>query len=277
MNSFEVDLLGYRHTIHVFEAPDERASVVAIHGFGTSGQSFRHAAPMLNAAGITVIAPDQLGFGDSEKPEAGYSLHLYAQLVIETVESTGIRNPVLLGHSAGGKVAAAAAALFRDSFSGLVLVNTGGFSVLAPILVLADSFLFRIVDTPFFRKRILKRFQIAETVETPEQWEAFRRFHGENAALDIDRSGLRPAVRGIDIPTLVVWGVEDRMIPNGTIARIRRDIPHTSVVTMPDSGHAPMRDEPEKFAAHVADFVLNIAAGSTGPDLHTIGQSGSDD
>lgn len=277
MNSLEVDLLGYRHNIHIFEASEERAVVLAIHGFGTSGSSFRHVAPSLNAAGITVIAPDQLGFGDSAKPEAGYSLHLYAQLLIETVDTIGIRKPVLLGHSAGGKVSAAAVALFPGSFSGLVLVNSGGFSTLAPILLLADTFLFRIADTAFFRKRILRRFQISETVETPEQWEAFRRFHGENAALDIDRSGLRPAVRAIDLPTTIIWGVQDRMIPPGTVERIQRDIPHASVVEMQDSGHSPMRDEPEKFAQYVSDFALNNGAVSNGSGRRMTSRNDSGD
>ena len=54
------------------------------------------------------------------------------------------------------------------------------------------------MDRPFFRKRILRPFKIAETIETPEQWEAFRRFHGCNAALDIDRSELRQQVRSIE-------------------------------------------------------------------------------
>lgn len=255
MNSQQVSLLGYRHTVHSFPSNAERHGLLAIHGFGASGRSFRYAAPMLTEAGVSIVAPDQLNFGESEKPEDGYSLHLYAQLVLETSAAMGLDRPYLLGHSAGGKIAVVTAALFPDSFAGLILVNSGGFSALARVLLLADTPLFHLADTRFFRKRILKRFQIGETVEEPEQWEAFRRFHGQNAALDIDRTGLRPTVQALTMPTLVIWGVKDRMIPRGTVDRIVRDIPHAEVIEMAESGHSPFYDDPETFSQHVVSFL----------------------
>jgi pimeloyl-ACP methyl ester carboxylesterase len=257
MNSRRVSLLGLDHMVHFFEAEPASHTVLAIHGFGTSGRSFRHTAPFLNAQGVRIVAPDQLNFGDSEKPQAGYSLRLYAQLAVETCLACSLERPWLMGHSAGGKVAAATVGLYPDHFSGLILVNSGGFSVLAPVLLLADTPLFHLADTRFFRRHILRRFSIAETIEAPEQWEAFRRFQGDNAALDIDRSGLRTKVQSIRLPTAVIWGLKDRMIPAGTPRRIQRDIPHAKVIEMPDSGHSPMYNEPERFAGHVADFMFN--------------------
>jgi 3-oxoadipate enol-lactonase len=241
--------------VHVYKAEPERHTVLAVHGFGTSGRCFRHSAPFLNERGISVVAPDQLNFGDSEKPQDGYSLHLYAQLIQETCLELDLERPFLLGHSAGGKVAAATAALFPDTFRGLILVNTGGFSILAPVLLMADTPLFHLADTEFFRRRILRRFKVHDTIETPEQWEAFRRFQGDNAALDIDRSGLRSKVRAIRLPTRVIWGMQDRMIPPGTIRRIASDIPHADIIEMRDSGHSPLSDAPAEFAGHVSDFL----------------------
>jgi len=282
MNSQQVNLLGYKHMVHSFPAKTERHSLLAIHGFGASGQSFRFAAPMLTEAGVSIVAPDQLNFGESERPEGGYSLYLYAQLTLEASTAMELERPFLLGHSAGGKIAVVTAALFPDAFSGLILVIPGGFSVLARVLLLADSSLFRLVDTPFFRKRILSRFRIAETVEAPEQWEAFCRFHGENASLDIDRSGLRQSVRSISMPTLVIWGARDRMIPRGTLKRIGRDIPHAKIVVMDDSGHSPMYDDPDEFSRLVIAFleqdnVSRIPEGWSPPGPHTPDQSGSGD
>lgn len=282
MNSQRVSLLGYQHMVHSFPADVERHSLLAIHGFGTSGQSFQYAAPMLTDAGISIIAPDQLNFGESEKPEEGYSLHLYAQLALETSTAMQLEHPFLLGHSAGGKIAVVTAALFPDAFSGLILVNPEGFSALARLLLMADSSLFRLVDTPFFRKRILSRFRISETVETPEQWEAFCRFHGENAALDIDRSGLRQSVRSISMPTLVIWGTGDRIIPRGTVKRIVHDIPHATIAKMDGSGHSPMYDDPEEFSRLVIAFIekndfSRMPAGYRPPGSRTTDRSDSGD
>lgn len=251
-----VELLGYRHAIHTFDAEEAVTSVLAIHGFGASGRSYRHVAPMYADAGVSIVAPDQLNFGESEKPEDGYSLRMYAQLAVEVLDHVGLERPFLMGHSAGGKVAAVTAALFPERFQGLILVNSGGFSRLAPVLLLADTPLFHIADTRFFRRWILGRFSIGETVEAEEQWEAFRRFHGENAALDIDRSDLRQAVRAISMPTQVVWGMQDRMIPSSTVDRIRSDIPNAEVVRLTDAGHTPMRDSPQAFADSTLEFIL---------------------
>lgn len=255
MNSRRVTLLGHEHVIHSFPAALSRYDVLAVHGFGTSGRCFRYPAPFLRAAGVSITAPDQLGFGESEKPESGYSLRLYAQLLVEAADEAHLESPFLMGHSAGGKVAAVAAALFPDRFRGLILVNSGGFSILAPVLLLADGPLFSVADSRFFRKRILRFFGIAETLETPEQWEAFRRFQGENWALDVDRSGLRQAIRSISMPTQVIWGLSDRMIPRGTIGRILRDIPHARVSEMSKAGHAPFYDDPETFSRFLVEFL----------------------
>lgn len=270
MDSQFITLLGFRHHVYTYPAvPPEQHCVLALHGFGTTGRSFRHASDLINAAGITIVAPDQLNFGKSDKPEDGYSLYQYAQLTVDAKHALGLERPVLMGHSAGGKVAAATVALFPNEFSGLILVNTGGFSIMAPLLLLADTRLLHLLDHPFLRRIILSRFGVAATLEAPEQWEAFLRLHGSNADLDIDRAGLRQAVQKISIPTRVIWGQLDKMIPKNTLARIHRDIPHAEIVAIDNAGHSPMKDQPEAFARHVIDFVratgLETETGSDGP------------
>ncbi|HUF09708.1 MAG TPA: alpha/beta hydrolase [Rhodothermales bacterium] len=257
-NSTTITLEGYRNRIHDFSPDGEaRHTVLALHGFGTTGGSFRHAAPYLSQNAVRLVAPDQLGFGGSDKPSGVYSLDLYTKLTLAAADRLALDRPYLLGHSAGGKVAAATVARYPDRFAGLILVNTGGFSILAPILLLADTPLFRIVDRPFFRRRILGQFGIAQTVESPEQWEAFRRIRGNNRALDIDAAGYREAVRSIKLPVLLIWGLKDRMLPRGTPKRVLRDLPQTKFVPIPGSGHTPMRDDPEGFSGHVIEFVSN--------------------
>lgn len=232
-----------------------RAEVLALHGFANSGLAFREIAGLLGRDGIRLVAPDQLGFGRSDKPERIYSLDLYTRLTLGLADSLDLERPFLLGHSAGGKVAATTIALYPERFQGLILVNSGGFSVVAPLLRLADTPLFHIIDLPFFRNRILKAFQVSRAVERPEQWEAFRRIRGNNTALDVDAAGYRESIRKISVPTLVIWGLKDRMLPRGTAKRVLRDIPHADFEPLPDSGHTPMRDEPERFAELVSAFI----------------------
>lgn len=254
-----ITLEGFRHVVHAHRPSGRvRHDVLALHGFGTSGTCFRHAAPYLSACGVRVTAPDQLGFGASEKPDGVYSLDLYTRLTVGVADAFELERPFLLGHSAGGKVAAATVAKHPGRFRGLILVNSGGFSLLARILLLADTPLFRIVDHPVFRRRILLHFDIGRSVESPRQWEAFRRMRGNNRALDIDAAGYREAIRAIRSPVQLIWGEKDRMLPRSTPRRILRDLPHAEYVRMPDSGHAPMRDQPERFSRHVIDFIRRV-------------------
>src|SRR6266571_1209063 len=101
-------------------------SVVLIHGFGGSIYGWRRTIEPLAAAGFHVVAFDAKGFGFSDKPAHGYSNGDYARLVLALVDSLHLPDPVLVGHSMGGAIAAEAALRAPDRIRGLVLVDAAG-------------------------------------------------------------------------------------------------------------------------------------------------------
>jgi pimeloyl-ACP methyl ester carboxylesterase len=108
------------------EKPNGRA-VVLLHGKNFCGATWEGVMRPLLQAGYRVIAPDQVGFCKSTKPQAyQFGLHQLAANTKALLDSLGIQRPVVMGHSMGGMLAMRYALAFPDALSGLVLVNPIG-------------------------------------------------------------------------------------------------------------------------------------------------------
>ena len=122
--------LQYR-TVHGYK----RAFVMAgkgpvlllIHGIGDSSETWRELIPLL-ARDHTVIAPDLLGHGRSDKPRADYSVAGYANAMRDLLSVLGVEHATVVGHSLGGGVAMQFAYQYPDRCERLVLISSGGVS-----------------------------------------------------------------------------------------------------------------------------------------------------
>jgi pimeloyl-ACP methyl ester carboxylesterase len=263
MQADTLTLDGHRHGYHwQHPEPARTQPLIALHGFGTTGyRTFRHVAPQLNAAGVPLYAPDLLGFGASDKPPDGYSLGRYAALTRAFARALNLEHPVLVGHSMGGKIAAATVALYPDAFSGLILINPGGFSrysrLMAPVAEAAwTHWLFR---QRWFLQYVLPRTPLGLVLNDIESLQQFYRFRFAHRPLDLDHAGLREPLRHADVPSLVVWGRNDPILPFSTTRRVLRDLRDARLVVIPDAGHAPMKDQPGRTAEAIVDFLRNLA------------------
>ena len=265
-----LDLMGHRHA-YAFTppapAPGQPVSLLAFHGFGTSGfRTYRFLAPQLRAAGIPLYAPDLLGFGGSDKPAGGYSLRRYAALADAFADALSLERPVLVGHSMGAKIAAAAAALYPHRFAGLILINPGGFHPLARLnTVLAErAWVLRLFEHEWFFRGLLPRTPLGAVFQSDANRSELRRLHGSHAALDLDATGLRPQLRALALPSLLLWGEDDRLLLPGTRRAVERTLPGIEVVRMPGAGHAPMKDRPDALSAAIERFVRTRLSGTNG-------------
>ena len=110
-------------------------TVVLIHGLAASVYSWRYTMPALVQAGFHVVAFDNRGFGSSDKPAHGYSNADYVGLLLGLMDSLGVSDAVLVGHSMGGSIAAEAALAHPERVTGLVLVDPAGFGVRWPFML----------------------------------------------------------------------------------------------------------------------------------------------
>jgi pimeloyl-ACP methyl ester carboxylesterase len=107
-------------TVHIVDWPGSEPTVVAIHGSGMIAHAFSALAEHL-APAHRFVALDLRGHGFSDKPPSGYDLDRHVEDVLDLIEALELRRPLLLGHSAGGTIAAFAAA--RADIAGLILLE----------------------------------------------------------------------------------------------------------------------------------------------------------
>ena len=255
-----IDAGGFRLRVHSWHPPEARTRpVLALHGFGTDGyRTFRHLADPLTRHGVSLHALDLLGFGGSDKPDPyEYSLRRYAALHRAALDALGLRQPVLMGHSMGAKIAAVTAALHPDAVSGLVLLNAGGFSRAGRLLPFVGGlgltqWLFR---QNWFFHRLLPRTPLGPVFASATSRAEYVRLRHSHAALDLDATGLRRLLPTFPGPVLILWGAADTLLPPSVARRTAATFANAHLHLLPDAGHAPMKDQPEATAAAITRFL----------------------
>ncbi len=237
--------------------------VVFIHGLGASIYAWRKTLGPVLAAGFRVIAFDNRGFGFSDKPARGYSNAEYASLTVAFMDSLGLADAVLVGHSMGGAIAGEVAIAYPRRVRGLVLIDAAGRGIRSPLLL-------RIATWPWVEPvlsglrgrwitgRIL-RSTYADAGKVRE--EDIDQYYAPVAEPDFGRA-LRGALREfrfdalggrlvvVQAPALVLWGDQDRWIPPRLGMALASELPHVAFVLVRHAGHAAPEEEAE-FLNHV--------------------------
>src|SRR4051794_32724861 len=230
----EVTLHGHRVT---YRTGGETGPVVLlVHGITGSSQ---HWAPVVDLleSDFTVIAPDLLGHGESAKPMGDYSLGAYASGLRDLLALLGHDTATVVGHSLGGGVAMQFSYQFPERAERLVLVDAGGLGREGNVILRAASlplseFVLPLLAAQPLRDAAAALGRAAGVVGLrpgPDLEEMARGF-GSLGDLDtrrafvqtvraiIDPGGQRVSARdrlylAAELPTLIVWGARDRMIP----------------------------------------------------------------
>lgn len=219
-------------------------------------------------------------------PHNDYSAAASVRIVAAVADRLGIRRFVLAGNSMGGGIAARFAVTDPDRLDGLILVDAGG----QPSKGKRDLPLaFRIADTPVLRDIVAgmtPRWLVANGVKGAvsvksvmsdatinRYWELLRYPGNRAATLERFRQGygsVAPAeLARVTVPTLILWGREDRFIPVASAAYFGKYLSHSRTIVYDRVGHLPMEETPDRSAADVATFLasLNSPAGQIPPDM----------
>jgi pimeloyl-ACP methyl ester carboxylesterase len=261
--------------------------VLLVHGVAPWAENWTLAMPALAAAGYRAIAVDLPGFGQSARaPEPRYfdaPDPYYVRFIRDVLDVLELDRPHLVGHSMGGAVAAVSAGVMPERFRSLTLVAPGAFGRFVPLSLRLSSFrvatLFaRFAPTAFVRSSIDACF--ADPSCAPE-WlytQAFR-YARAGGAVEFTRvmhygvtmRGLRPrlrdawedAVRAIRLPTLVVWGRQDAIVPIDQLEEVRARLPHATVVQLDRAGHLVQIERAREFNDALVAFLDSCRSSST--------------
>jgi pimeloyl-ACP methyl ester carboxylesterase len=256
----------------------EGPAVMFIHGLTSSRRNWTHLVEKLNTD-HRVLAPDLFGHGASDKLMGDYSLGAHAATLRDLLDQLEIDRVTLVGHSFGGGIAMQFCYLFPERVDRLVLVSSGGLGrSVSPLLRAATipgaGLVLPVIASGWVRGRVeavgkaLTSTGWRASSDTTEIWRGFTSLadaDSRRAFLATTRGVIDPGgqtvsahdhlPQAIDIPTLVVWGTKDRMIPAWHATTAHEVIADSRVVLFEGAGHFPHLDEPERFAQLVSDFI----------------------
>jgi pimeloyl-ACP methyl ester carboxylesterase len=242
--------------------------VVFVHGLLSSSATWEGALGSASA-GRPAIAVDLPGFGCSDRPwPFDYTVDGEARGLADFLDARGIARAVLVGNSLGGAAAILAAADHPGRVSALVLVATATSEapIAWPIRLmrapLCGELALALVTRPLvaygLRRWLFSGAGRVTDRAIDDAWFPLTIPGTRRAALGAIRSnprrylGLEDRVR---VPTLIVWGRNDRLIPVEEGERLAARIAGSRLAVLPDAGHLPQREQPEAFSRAVADFL----------------------
>lgn len=266
---------GYRRAfIHVGRGP----AILLIHGIGDSSDTWRDVISVL-ARHYTVIAPDLLGHGRSDKPRADYSVAAYANAMRDLISVLGVDRVTVVGHSLGGGVAMQFAYQYPERCERLVLVSSGGVCPeVNPLLRLAAAPnadlilpLMRFSGTRALSHLAFQLLRLIDTdigVDASDLMRVFdtlpdltaRRAFVRTLRSVVDWRG--QAITMLDrcyltqgMPTLLIWGSRDAVIPTHHAHIAHAAMPGSKLEIFEGAGHFPFRTEPERFLNVLTSFL----------------------
>ena len=255
----------------------EGPAILLIHGIAGSSTAWRDVVPAL-AQQYTVIAPDLIGHGQSAKPLGDYSLGAYASGMRDLLRVLGVPRATVVGQSFGGGVALQLAYQHPELCERLVLVDSGGLgrevSWLLRFMTLPGSeYLMPVLFPSIVRERgneisrVLYKYGIA-TARLGEMWRSYASLTestNRQSFIRTIRSVIDPGGQTVsamdrlylaeEIPTLIIWGDCDTIIPVSHAYAAHEAIPGSRLEIIEGSGHFPHVEAPDRFLRVLLDFL----------------------
>jgi pimeloyl-ACP methyl ester carboxylesterase len=288
---FEFEAQGAQHKMAYMDIKPEGGNgrtFTLLHGKNFCGAYFEPLIRDLAEAGFRVVVPDQIGFGKSTKPEHyQFSFHALTKNTHALLESIGVSDTGVLGHSMGGMLAVRFALMYPDSTSQLVLVNPIGledWKRQVPYVSIDDWFAQELDKTEEgIRKYQRENYYSGEWKPEYDRWvemlyrwtlsPEYRRI-AWNAALTYDMVFTQPVVHefgDLQPPTLLIIGQRDRTalgknLVSEEVAKTLGDypalgkaardaIPNAELVELDDVGHLPHIEAYDRFWAALEPFL----------------------
>jgi pimeloyl-ACP methyl ester carboxylesterase len=262
---------------------NQRPPLILLHGFGASITHWRHNLAALSQS-QSVYALDLLGFGASEKALTDYNINLWVAQVYDFWRSLIGRPVVLVGNSIGSLVCLAAAMAHPDMVAGIAMLSLPDTSVRSEMIPKFVQPIVSAIEGLFTSSLLLKPiFYWVRRPQIVRPWAAIA--YANPAAIDDEliESLVTPAgdlgaavafaaiikamtspkfgpkvsavLPGLEMPILLIWGQQDRMIPPSLGQQFASYNPKVKLVELEDAGHCPQDEQPEQVNQAILDWL----------------------
>lgn len=259
--------------------------VVLLHGKNFTGAYWRDTIRFLTKHGYRVVVPDQLGFGKSSKAFIHYSFHQLAANTKKLLDHLGIQQVAVVGHSMGGMLATRFALMYPETTTRLVLVNPIGledYRLLVPYITLEQAYANELKASPESIRNYHMSYYVKWRPEYDEHALVAARWAmsgdyprwAQVSALTYQMIYEQPVCYEfpfLKVKTLLIIGQEDRTVvgkarvPKELLGKVgqypelgrktAQAIPGAKLVEIPQVGHLPQFEAPERFHQELLDFL----------------------
>lgn len=258
--------IGDHRVVYSEGGKDNAEPVVLVHGFSASADTWNRMAAQLTKR-YHVIAPDLPGWGESTRLDsASYGYTAQLQRLHDFFQQLGLRRFHLVGHSMGGCLSAGYAARYPDEVITLALIAPHGVtepqqSELAACVARGDNWLVvsspegyeRLMNNLFVQRPYIPRAVLKYVAQqTVRRSAKTQQIFDEIQAIDpplLERLGQ------INVPTLIVWGDDDKLIHVSAAEVFRNAIGNSEVLIMSKTGHMPLLENVKQCGSAYAAFL----------------------
>lgn len=249
---------------------ENQKHILFIHGLGSSLLVWRD-IPQALSEKFHVLAVDLIGFGESDKPEADYTISYFTQFIKNFIRHIGINDKdkvTLIGHSLGGFIALNYAIENKEQVDRLVLIDSSGM-LEGPTFLLGkylDAAMEEDVNLRFHKVTKVFENLLAEPyrllpvfvnifvsiIDKPGAKHAFQSAYKNSTSTCIKKEQLKEIK---DIPCLIIWGEKDRLIPLNYLNKFKIFLVRAEVVVIGDAGHSPFVEKTAIFYQKLLTFL----------------------
>jgi haloalkane dehalogenase len=267
---------------YVDAGPRDGQPILLVHGVPTSSWSYRHLIDILISRGYRVIAPDNMGFGNSVKLKDGmdFTMQSQALFLLELMDGIGIESWIQVLHDVGGPISWEMLILDPDRISAFIILNTFAYDIgWHPPKAMDNPLVQFAMGLVGFRNRTIIRNTVCDMIAVPEELDNARALEGYYVPLETgaDRAYLsfmrsfsavrmrfpyyRAAFRRTKTPAVIVWGeLDETLVGAEAIPLFMRDLDMRTVDIhqIRDAKHLVMEEAPRFIAERIDDFANTL-------------------
>lgn len=250
--------------------PTDTIPLILLHGTSSSLLTWEECVKDLRNQ-HRIISMDLPGFGlTGPHPNNDYSIAAYVSFLNEFLNKMGVTRCYLVGNSLGGQIAAAYAAVYPNQIDKLVLIDPAGY----PMRGSKGSLAFTLAQIPVVNRLLTKmtpRLLVKKSLEDvyadkSKVTDALVEVYFDMACREGNRKALVERLKSnqvmdttfiskLSMPTMVIWGALDYLIPVANAYKFQRDLLNDTLVILPGVGHIPMEESPVKVAQVISAYL----------------------
>ncbi len=251
----DITVRGLR--MHYTDNGDGPQTIILMHGWGCNHSTLASVERTALECGLRVINVDFPGFGASAEPSDVWGVEEYTQCIERMVEELGIKNPVLLGHSFGGRVGILYASRHPEVRK-LILTDAAGVKPRRTFTYYRKVYTFKALKWLMYlclgRKEAERRLDARRAKAGSSDYASaspmMRRILSK--VVNEDLKSVMPSIKA---PTLLIWGKNDTATPLSDAETMERLIPDAGLVAFDNAGHYSFLDNPAAYSAVLRSFL----------------------